>query len=99
MDQNHQGESYAKLLTLDKRLRGLAKLLNEDDELTEWKDSVNAASNIWWWHLKFPLILSPSKATKRYQQAIYILEAARPNPNCSNKRYRYFCNTRLDGYS
>ncbi len=48
MDQNPQGETYAKLLSLDERLRGLAKLLSEDDKLTKWKDSVNAAPNMWW---------------------------------------------------
>jgi len=81
MDQNPQGETYAKLLLLDKRLRGLAESLNEDDELTEWKDSVNAAPNMWWWHLKYPLIQSPSKANNRYQQAIYQLESSLPNPS------------------
>lgn len=81
MDQNPQGETYAKLLSLDERLRGLAKILSEDDKLTKWKDSVNAAPNMWWWYLKYPLIQSPTEATQRYKQAISELEAALPNPS------------------
>ena len=81
MDQNPQGETYAKLLLLDERLRGQAKLLSEGDEITKWKDSVNAAPNMWWWHLKYPLIQSPSEAAQRYKQAISELKAALPNPN------------------
>ncbi|MCJ8279283.1 MAG: hypothetical protein MJK14_04940 [Rivularia sp. ALOHA_DT_140] len=81
MDQNPQGETYAKLLSLDERLRGMAKLLSEDDKLTKWKDSVNAAPNMWWWYLKYPLLQSPSEAVQRYKQAISELKAALPNPN------------------
>lgn len=79
MDQNPIGASYGRLLSLDERLKAQAKILSEDDELAQWKDSLNAAPNMWWWHLKYPLAMSPTQVAKRYQQTISVLEAALPN--------------------
>ena len=81
MDQNPQGGSYAQLLSLDARLKLQAKVLSEDDQLAQWKDSLSAAPNLWWWHLKYPLILSPNQAAKRYESAISTLESLLPHPD------------------
>ncbi|BAZ39006.1 tetratricopeptide TPR_2 [Calothrix sp. NIES-4101] len=80
MDQNPTSISYARLLSLDERLKAQAKILSEDDELAQWKDSLNAAPNMWWWHLKYPLVMSSTKVAKRYQESISLLEAALPYP-------------------
>ncbi|MBD2454089.1 hypothetical protein H6G80_08350 [Nostoc sp. FACHB-87] len=80
IDQNPTGSSYARLLSLDERLKAQAKVLSEDDELAQWKDSLNAPPNMWWWHLKYPLAMSPIQVAKRYQQAISALSAALPHP-------------------
>ncbi|GBE94411.1 hypothetical protein [Nostoc cycadae] len=80
MDQNPTGITYARLLSLDERLKAQVKVLSEDDELAQWKDSLNAPPNMWWWHLKYPLAMSPTQVAKRYQQAISALSAALPHP-------------------
>ncbi len=79
MDQNPLGATYARLLSLDERLKAQAKILSEDDELAQWKDSLNAPPNMWWWHLKYPLAMSPMQVAKRYKQAISALEVALPH--------------------
>lgn len=69
MDQAPAGETYAKLIRLDDRLKEQRENILRDGNLEEWKTSVNALPAQWWWNLNDldPLF---DKAIARYERAL-----------------------------
>ncbi|MGK7927874.1 MAG: hypothetical protein AB4290_21995, partial [Spirulina sp.] len=75
IDQAPAGETYAKLISLDERLKAQAESIVRDDKLEEWKTSVNALPAQWWWNLNDlePLL---NKAIARYESALTALQTS-----------------------
>lgn len=73
MDQVLAGETYSKLIALDKRLKAQTPFIAKDDRLEEWKVSVNPTPNQWWWELTDPEPLL-NQAISRYEIALGTLK-------------------------
>ncbi|WP_204102460.1 MULTISPECIES: hypothetical protein [Spirulina sp. CCY15215] len=76
MDQAPAGETYAKLISLDERLKAQREHIVRDGNLEEWKTSVNALPAQWWWNLNDldPLF---NKAIARYDRALSMIKDSR----------------------
>jgi tetratricopeptide (TPR) repeat protein len=76
-DQNPSGESIAKLIGFDKRLKAQSKAIAKNKDLDEAKKFLS--QDTWWWQLTdFEAVLS--NAVEGYNKALSALEEAVQNP-------------------
>jgi hypothetical protein len=63
-------ETINELIQLDERLKAEAQTIAQDDQLAEWRKSMNPPTEHWWWYLQYPLSLSLDQAIERYAKAL-----------------------------